>query len=124
MFAERFFFVCAGFLCLALAYHLGANNATAKVPGSLDDVAILTGVRNDGEMIPLPTYDNGMTASESECRWTVSMNRTEHRGLPESVTCHPDGRVVRASSRQLENGTCLSPRPEKANYIILAVRRR
>ncbi|HET9326184.1 MAG TPA: hypothetical protein VFQ05_05365 [Candidatus Eisenbacteria bacterium] len=28
--AKRFFFVCAGMLCLALAYHLGSTNATAQ----------------------------------------------------------------------------------------------
>jgi hypothetical protein len=28
--AKRFFFVCLGILCLALAYHLGANNASAQ----------------------------------------------------------------------------------------------
>ena len=28
--AKRFFFVCAGILCLAFAYHLGATNATAQ----------------------------------------------------------------------------------------------
>ena len=28
--AKRFFFVCAGFLSLALAYHLGADRATAQ----------------------------------------------------------------------------------------------
>ncbi|OGF08046.1 MAG: hypothetical protein A2W00_09095 [Candidatus Eisenbacteria bacterium RBG_16_71_46] len=28
--AKRFFYVCAGFLCLALAYHLGATSATAQ----------------------------------------------------------------------------------------------
>ena len=30
MFAKRFFYVCAGLLCLALAYHLGARNAGAQ----------------------------------------------------------------------------------------------
>ena len=34
MVAKQFFFVCAGFLCLAFAYHLGATNATAAKPGS------------------------------------------------------------------------------------------
>jgi len=34
VFAKRFFYVCAGFLCLAFAYHLGASNATAAKPGS------------------------------------------------------------------------------------------
>ena len=28
--AKRFFYVCAGILCLALAYHLGATSATAQ----------------------------------------------------------------------------------------------
>jgi hypothetical protein len=34
MVAKRFFYVCAGFLSLAFAYHLGASNATAAKPGS------------------------------------------------------------------------------------------
>lgn len=32
MLAKRFFYVCAGFLCLALAFHLGARAATAQAP--------------------------------------------------------------------------------------------
>ena len=28
--AKRFFFICAGILCLAFAYHLGAKNASAQ----------------------------------------------------------------------------------------------
>ncbi len=35
MFAKRFFYVCAGLLCLAIAYHLGARSATAtQAPGN------------------------------------------------------------------------------------------
>ena len=30
MLTKRFFYVCAGLLCLALAYHFGARNATAQ----------------------------------------------------------------------------------------------
>ena len=30
MVAKRFFYVCAGILCLALAYHFGARSATAQ----------------------------------------------------------------------------------------------
>ena len=32
--AKRFFYVCAGLLCLALAYHFGATSATAQAPGN------------------------------------------------------------------------------------------
>ena len=32
--ARAFFFVCAGLLCLAVAYHLGANSARAQAPGN------------------------------------------------------------------------------------------
>ena len=28
--AKRFFYICAGILCVAFAYHLGATNATAQ----------------------------------------------------------------------------------------------
>jgi hypothetical protein len=34
--AKRFFYVCAGLLCLALVYHLGARTATAQAPGNAD----------------------------------------------------------------------------------------
>ncbi len=32
--ARAFFFVCAGLLCLAVAYHLGATSAGAQAPGN------------------------------------------------------------------------------------------
>ena len=32
--ARKFFYVCAGLLCLALAYHWGASRATAQVPNN------------------------------------------------------------------------------------------
>jgi hypothetical protein len=35
MVAKRFFYVCAGILCLALAYHLGARRAGAQGPVSV-----------------------------------------------------------------------------------------
>jgi hypothetical protein len=35
MFAKRFFYVCAGLLCLAFAYHLGAKDAGGKPPNTL-----------------------------------------------------------------------------------------
>ena len=44
MFARRFFYVCAGLLCLALAYHLGATTATAGRPSTrLQCVAVSSG---------------------------------------------------------------------------------
>jgi hypothetical protein len=33
MFARKFFFVCAGLLCLAITYHFGASSAKAAKPG-------------------------------------------------------------------------------------------
>jgi hypothetical protein len=32
MVAKRFFYICAGILCLAFAYHFGARSATAQGP--------------------------------------------------------------------------------------------
>jgi len=123
MIAKRFFFVGAGLLCLALAYHFGAGNAAAKAPGSLSDVAVLTGVLNDGETIPLPSFSDGTTALESDCRWTVSINTADFINLPSREICFTDGRVVHASTCDfVVNGACTSPRAAKANYMIIAVR--
>jgi hypothetical protein len=38
--ARAFFFVCAGIFLLALAYHLGAQNATAQTPPGADCVSV------------------------------------------------------------------------------------
>jgi len=40
--AKRFFYVCAGLLCIALAYHAGARTATAQVGGGIDGAAFGT----------------------------------------------------------------------------------
>ena len=39
MLAKKFFFACAGLLCLALAYHLGAQGAGAQAGDQVVDVA-------------------------------------------------------------------------------------
>src|SRR5262249_25723708 len=44
MVAKRFFYICAGLLCLALAYHAGANNAGAQVVAGNPVVAYGTGL--------------------------------------------------------------------------------
>ena len=37
--ARKFFYVCAGLLCLAISYHLGAKSAGAQVGGSIVSMA-------------------------------------------------------------------------------------
>jgi len=123
MFFKRFFYACGALLCLALAYHLGASNAAAKPPGSLADVAVLTGVLDDGDTIPLPVYSDGTPALESDCRWIVSINRTDLPNLPMRDNCYTDGRVVRASTCDVVNGDCTTTHSAMANYMIIAVRR-
>jgi len=44
MLAKRFFYVCAGLLCLSLAYHLGARSATAQAGASVSGFATWNGV--------------------------------------------------------------------------------
>ena len=38
--AKRFFYVCTGLLCLALAYHLGARSATAQAGSAVSGMAV------------------------------------------------------------------------------------
>lgn len=41
---KKFFFVCAGLLCLAVAYHLGATNAQGQAGSAVTGIAVgLTG---------------------------------------------------------------------------------
>jgi hypothetical protein len=46
MVAKRFFYVCAGLLCLAVAYHLGARGAGAQVVSGNPVVAVTSGCPN------------------------------------------------------------------------------
>ena len=70
----RFFYASATVLMLTLAYHLGAGTAGAASVGlaTPTEVAVLSGVLQNGATIPLPTYADGTTALESECKWSVS----------------------------------------------------
>ena len=117
--ARAFFFVCAGIFLLALSYHLGAEAAAAQAPLSgVQDVAVLSGVLNDGEIIPLPTYRDGTTALESDCSWTVSGNEAYDGESASSNHCFTEGRTVR-----VYNDCCGGHEPGKANYMIVAIER-
>lgn len=53
--AKKLFYVCAGLLCIALAYHLGATSATAQAPetyvvGSFDVDTDPTVIDSNGNM--------------------------------------------------------------------------
>jgi hypothetical protein len=53
--ARAFFFVCAGLLCLALAYHLGATNVRAQAPGNPVVAAFNAGVVTaNGDVYTIP----------------------------------------------------------------------
>ena len=113
---KKFFFVCAGFLCLAFAYHLGAGSAKATSLAQPGDVAVLSGEVADGGTIPLPTYSDGSPATEAECRWVVSPRAflVQYSG---HVYCYTNGRVVHVVSEGGQNDPVTI-----ANYMSVAVR--
>jgi hypothetical protein len=119
MFAKRFFYVCAGLLCLAITYHLGARNATAKPP-VVPEVVVRTGTVRDGEFIPLPTYKDGTTALESECRWIVSAGHINMTGVNPVFTCETLAHTGGIEMYSLEPNAPSDP--SRANYLIIAVR--
>ena len=53
--ARRLFFVCAGILCLALAYHLGARNATAQAGTSAHIKQVVPANDSKGEFFYVVT---------------------------------------------------------------------
>jgi len=130
--AKVFLTVCAGLLCLALAYHFGANSVGAQT-GVAPEVAVLSGVVSDGGTIPLPHYQDGTEALESECHWTVSPQTLllNGPGAPEFERCSTVGRTVRvywchsgcSPMADCVPSPCGFPTyPGTANYFIVAVR--
>jgi hypothetical protein len=49
--ARKFFFVCAGLLCLAIAYHPGATSATAQAPGNPVATGFFNGSAGGGVVV-------------------------------------------------------------------------
>ena len=124
--ARKFFYVCAGLFLLALAYHIGANNAGAQI-GYSQEVAMRSGQVANGGTIPLPRYQDGTEALESECQWSVSIANVP--GHPDAalyvsrMECFTEGRTVRAFTCTQGNcGHGFDPRSATANYIIIAIR--
>ena len=116
MIAKRMFYVSASMLLLAATYQIGTRNAGAA--GALPqatEVATLSGVLHDGEIIPLPTYADGTAAREAECHWFAGLQTflVQYSG---QVTCATTGRVVHVSSQGGQNG------PVLASFMIIATR--
>lgn len=70
---RRFFLLSASLLCLALTltlgFHLGQGTLSASpIP---TEVAVLSGVINNGQEIPLPVYRDG----------TAALARIIHKGV-------------------------------------------
>jgi hypothetical protein len=71
MHKARAFFVCAGLLCLALAYHLGARSAGAQAPGN--PVAAAAGgfiVTANGDVYAAP----GLVPPSLASQWVLAGN--------------------------------------------------
>ena len=116
--ARKFFYVCVGMFLLALSYHFGAREATAQSPSP--EVAVLTGTLAavNIPVIPLPTYRDGTTALESECRWIISpvfINRRALDGMPD-FQFETIGRQMSVMSPSV------SESPSRVDYMVIAVR--
>lgn len=66
--ARKFFFVCAGLLCLAFAYHLGAVNVTAQPRESGLKVGRYAVAAGPGQVILLDTTTGTSSTLET---WVI-----------------------------------------------------
>ncbi len=102
-------------LALILAFAVGANVGRTSTGQPIPtETAVLTGVLMDDQTIPLPTYADGTTADEADCRWIVSANFLPADG----VHCYTDGRTVQICGGFVQNCTSSAT----ANYMIVATR--
>ena len=125
--AKKFFYVCAGLLMLASAYHLGTRNAGAASAVVIPtEVATLSGVIMDGGTIPLPIYADGTTALESECKWIVSPGRDDGDILfcftGTGLSVGQGGTEPRYVNCFLPAGPAPYHIGREANYLIIATR--
>ena len=98
MLAKRFFYVCAGILCLALAYHLGAVSATAQSGASVEGASI--------ESFQLNAFPRATACVNRLWRWMEEngaprVNLVPVPGTERIVATDPYGSVM------LENGDWL-----------------
>lgn len=116
MFLKRVYYASASVLVLALAYHLGAQTASAHDQSTAPEVVVLSGVVDDGGTIPLPTFTDGTVADESECQWIVSPHWVWGLAGSAYFTCFThDGRQVEVHA----NG---GGGPSQANFMIIGIR--
>jgi hypothetical protein len=69
--AKRFFYVCAGLLCLTLVYHLGARSATAQAPGN---PIVTMAAQNGGWGVVTANGDFYISGSPNGGTWTLGSN--------------------------------------------------
>ncbi len=112
--ARAFFFVCAGIFLLAITYHLGARSAGAQAgAATASEVAVVSGTAHDMDVLPLPTYSDGTVASESECRWIVSLYSVTYYAHWGQSLCYTTGLTVHIQSSNGDN---------TVSYLIIATR--
>ena len=91
MIAKRFFYVCAGILCLALAYHLGASSATAQSAAGQSNSRVITGfavdhdyfyvITPDGDIYRQTNHPNDLSGFRSEWLQHFWTNYDQKRSL-------------------------------------------
>jgi len=131
--AKKFFYVCAGLLMLAVAASVALRGTpplgAATQLATPTEAAVLTGILQHGETIPLPIYRDGAQATEAECAWTVSPEYVNlGSGTEPLFLCYASATVGGPPSARGRVVTCYVPiggsgAPNgNVNYMIVATR--
>jgi hypothetical protein len=94
--ARAFFFVCAGILCLVLAYHLGAQSAGAQVGGTIAGVLEHKAATSYGSLIVVTQNGDCYMAHLDEFHGVIS-------GPPRSLGNFWSGATVAPDSTSGQN---------------------
>ena len=71
--AKKFFYVCAGLLCLTVAFHLGAVSGRAQTGGTIDGAALALVQYSDTGVDPVSWTPDHLGRRSPRCR------RSPHR---------------------------------------------
>ena len=88
--ARAFFFVCAGILCLVLAYHLGARSAGAQAGGTIAGVLEHRAVTSYGGLIVVTQNGDCYMAQLDPFRGLISGPPRALGNLWSGATAAPD----------------------------------
>jgi hypothetical protein len=129
--ARRLLYMCLVVVIAALAFAAGAlTTGSAGIQNSTwgNDVAAISGVVENGDVLPFPTFSDGMGAIANQCVHLVSVNCVGHLASAAQpltgVKCETGGPGTTVTIQYEYGSQGWSSSNATANFIVVACRQK